>query len=45
MEEIAEMLGVTRRTVVRDWRFARLWLFRQLADDTSREMPTDQRKL
>ncbi|MEO5727013.1 MAG: ECF-type sigma factor, partial [Byssovorax sp.] len=25
-EEIAEALGVTTRTVERDWRFARAWL-------------------
>ena len=29
-EEIAEMLGVTTRTVKRDWRFARTWLLREL---------------
>jgi len=26
-EQIAEALGITRRTVERDWRFARSWLF------------------
>ncbi len=29
-EEVAEVLGVTRRTVFRDWSFARLWLIREL---------------
>src|SRR5215468_2176310 len=29
-EEIAEVLGVTTRTVKRDWRFARTWLLREL---------------
>jgi RNA polymerase sigma-70 factor (ECF subfamily) len=29
-EEIAEVLGVSARTVARDWRNARLWLFREL---------------
>ncbi|HLM60283.1 MAG TPA: sigma-70 family RNA polymerase sigma factor [Pyrinomonadaceae bacterium] len=30
-EEIAEVLGVTTRTVWRDWKTARLWLFRELS--------------
>jgi RNA polymerase sigma factor (TIGR02999 family) len=30
LDEAAETLGVTRRTVERDWAFARAWLFRQL---------------
>ncbi len=29
-EEIAEVLGVSSRTVLRDWKTARLWLFREL---------------
>jgi len=29
-EEIAEVLGVSTRTVERHWRFARAWLFREL---------------
>ena len=32
-EEIAEVLGVSVPTVGRDWRFARAWLSRELADD------------
>jgi len=31
-EEIAEVLGVTTRTVWRDWKTARLWLFRELSE-------------
>jgi RNA polymerase sigma-70 factor (ECF subfamily) len=31
-EEAAEALGVTTRTVERDWRHARAWLYRALAD-------------
>jgi DNA-directed RNA polymerase specialized sigma24 family protein len=31
VEETAEVLGVTTRTVVRDWRSARLWLHRELS--------------
>ncbi|HEY2013512.1 MAG TPA: ECF-type sigma factor [Bryobacteraceae bacterium] len=30
-EEIAELLGITRRTVDRDWAMARAWLFSQIA--------------
>ncbi len=33
MEEIAEHLQVTRRTVQRDWRVARSWLLRRLSGD------------
>ncbi len=29
-QEIAEFLGVTTRTVLRDWKKARLWLYREL---------------
>lgn len=32
-EEIAEVLGVTTRTVLRDWKTARLWLYRELSAD------------
>lgn len=32
-EEIADVLGVTRRTVQRDWVKARAWLHRELADE------------
>ena len=33
-EEIAEVLGVSSRTVLRDWKTARLWLFRELSAET-----------
>lgn len=29
--EIAQVLGVTEKTVRRDWQFAKLWLFRELS--------------
>ncbi len=32
-EEIAEVLGVTTRTVLRDWKKARLWLYRELSQE------------
>ena len=35
-DEIAEVLGVTTRTVERDWRFARAWLYRELAPEGDR---------
>ena len=31
--EAAEVLGVSRSSLTRDWRFARLWLYRQLSSD------------
>ncbi len=34
-EEIAELLNVSPRTVIRDWEFARAWLFRFLTDKRS----------
>ncbi len=34
-EEIAAVLGVTTRTVLRDWKKARLWLFRELSPGRS----------
>lgn len=34
-EEIAEVLGVSSRTVLRDWKTARLWLYRELSQDFS----------
>ena len=34
-EEIAEVLGVTTRTVLRDWKTARLWLYRELSENPS----------
>jgi RNA polymerase sigma-70 factor, ECF subfamily len=32
-DEIAVVLGITSRTVKRDWQFAKLWLRSQLSDD------------
>jgi RNA polymerase sigma factor (TIGR02999 family) len=32
-DEIAEVLGITRRTVQRDWLFARAWLHKQLDEE------------
>jgi len=30
-QEIAEVLGVSRETIKRDWRFSRTWLLRELS--------------
>jgi RNA polymerase sigma-70 factor, ECF subfamily len=32
-EEIAELLNISARTVIRDWEFARAWLFRFLSEE------------
>ncbi len=37
MEKIAELIGVSIGTVERDWRTARAWLYRQLADDETEQ--------
>ena len=34
-EEIAEVLGVSTRTVLRDWKTARLWLYRELSEPSA----------
>ncbi|MEA5486598.1 ECF-type sigma factor [Pseudanabaena sp. CCNP1317] len=36
-EEIAEALGVSARTVRRDWDIARLWLYRRIRDEDTGE--------
>ena len=33
VEEVAQALGVSESTVARDWRFARVWLHRELGGD------------
>jgi RNA polymerase sigma factor (TIGR02999 family) len=33
VEETAEVLGASARTVAREWRFAQAWLFRELRAD------------
>jgi RNA polymerase sigma factor (TIGR02999 family) len=33
LDEVAEVLGVTQRTVARDWRFAQAWLHLRLSSD------------
>ena len=39
MEEIAEITGTPKRTVERDWQFARLWLMRELERRTGESGP------
>lgn len=36
-QEIAEVLGVTTRTILRDWKKARLWLYRELNQKSTGE--------
>ena len=38
VEETAEVLGVSSETVKRDWRFAKLWLARELEAPTARDI-------
>lgn len=33
LDETAEVMGVSRRKVAKDWSFARVWLSRELSDD------------
>jgi DNA-directed RNA polymerase specialized sigma24 family protein len=35
IEETADGLGISRATVERQWRLARLWLFQKLSDGLS----------
>lgn len=35
VEDIAEVLGVSKRSIERDWKFARAWLYRELSDEES----------
>ena len=35
VEEVAEVLGVSKRTVESDWTMARAWLRRELSEDTA----------
>jgi RNA polymerase sigma factor (TIGR02999 family) len=37
VDETAEALDISERTVVRDWTLARAWLYRELRDDASGE--------
>jgi RNA polymerase sigma factor (TIGR02999 family) len=44
VEEVAETLEVTPRTVLRDWAFARAWLYGQLAAEPAGEPPAEPRE-
>jgi len=35
--EIASVLGISTRTVERHWRYARAWLYRAIAEDSTNE--------
>jgi RNA polymerase sigma-70 factor, ECF subfamily len=38
-EEVAEVLGVSRSTVTREWRIAKGWLYRRMTTGRERELP------
>ncbi|TMB25798.1 MAG: sigma-70 family RNA polymerase sigma factor, partial [Deltaproteobacteria bacterium] len=35
VEESAELLGLSSRTIKREWRWARAWLYRELGEERS----------
>jgi hypothetical protein len=37
VEETAEVLRISSDTVLRDWKFAKMWLLRELQTGTGRE--------
>ena len=41
VDETAEALGVAARTVMRDWRFARAWLRRELSSGRAIDDPSE----
>jgi len=41
VDEVAETLNVSRRTVLREWGFARVWLYKQIAADAGGEVPPE----
>ncbi len=41
VEEVAETLEISGRTVLRDWAFARAWLYAQLAADAHSPLPPE----
>ena len=42
-QEIGEVLGISTRTVKREWRTARLWLYQELCGAGEADRPTGQR--
>lgn len=36
VEESAELTGVSRRTIMREWRWAKAWLYRELGEESAR---------
>jgi RNA polymerase sigma factor (TIGR02999 family) len=44
IDEVAEALDISRRTVLREWEFARVWLYKQLAADTGGDVPPEPRE-
>jgi len=44
VDEVAEALDISRRTVLREWEFARVWLYKQLAVEPGGELPPEPRE-
>jgi RNA polymerase sigma factor (TIGR02999 family) len=42
VDQVAELLGVSPRTIDRRWKFARVWLFRELQSDGSTTRPGNE---
>jgi RNA polymerase sigma factor (TIGR02999 family) len=41
IDETAEALDISRRTVLREWEFTRVWLYKQIASDLSGGIPPE----
>jgi RNA polymerase sigma factor (TIGR02999 family) len=44
VDEIAETLAVSRRTILREWEFARVWLYKQITAGPGGEAPPEARE-
>ncbi|MFH1841641.1 MAG: sigma-70 family RNA polymerase sigma factor [bacterium] len=40
--EVAHVMGISKRTVDEDWKVAKMWLSRELADRDNQDAPNDQ---
>jgi RNA polymerase sigma factor (TIGR02999 family) len=41
VDEVAEALDISKRTVMRDWEFARVWLYKQMSADSGSSAPPE----
>lgn len=44
VEETAEALGVSDKTVMRDWRIAKMWLYRELSENVDGDIEIESEK-